>query len=128
MTKVGGARALGAGVDVVLLDVLLGLEVHLAVHALHVARDVHLLLGAVDAVGALELRLLAALPLLVVAQRGLELVDAAAVGAGEGGLAGRRQRRAQPGHQRQRQARRPLLPRQPADPSERHVLGPAPAA
>lgn len=121
----GSVRSLCAGVDVVLLDVLLGLEVHLAVHPLHVARDVHLLLGAVHAVRALELRLLAALPLLVVAQRRLELVDAAAVGAAEAGLAGRgRQRRghAHAGHQRQRQPRRPLVPRQAADPTERHVF------
>lgn len=124
-------RGLRAGVDVVLLEELLGLEVHFAVHALHVARDVHLLLGAVHAVGALELRFLAALPLLVVAQRRLELVEAAAVGAAEAGLAGlRRQRGRAHAHagEGQRQARRPLLPRQPADPTERHVFGSAAAA
>lgn len=83
----------------------------------------HLLLGAVYAVRALELGLLAALPLLVVAQRGLELVDAAAIRAGEAGLAegGRRRcTRAGPASgQRQRQARRPLLPRQAAQPHQR---------
>lgn len=53
----------------------------LAVHSLDVARHVHLLFGAVVAVGTLELRLLAALPFLMVAQRALQLVVAAAVGA-----------------------------------------------
>lgn len=51
------------------------------VHALDVAGDVHLLLGAVVAVGALELGVLAALPFLVVAEGALELVVAAALGA-----------------------------------------------
>ena len=54
------------------------LEEFLLVHALHVAGDVHLLLGPVDAVRTLELRLLAALPLLVVAQAALEFVNASA--------------------------------------------------
>lgn len=62
----------GAGVGVpvealvvdLVLHVLIGL--HLAMHPLHVSRDMHLLLGAVRAIRALELRLLTALPLLVV--------------------------------------------------------------
>jgi hypothetical protein len=53
------------------------------VHPLHVAADVHLLLGPVHTVRALELRILAALPLLVVAQRRLQLVRPATVGTGE---------------------------------------------
>ena len=49
------------------------------VDALDVPRHVHLLLGPVGAVWTLELRLLAALPLAMVAQTALQLVDAAAV-------------------------------------------------
>ena len=64
------------------LDHLLLAEL-LLMHALHVPRYVHLLLGPVDAVGALKLRLLAALPLLMVPQAALQLVDAAAGGAAE---------------------------------------------
>lgn len=128
MTKIGSQKssALCTSVDVVLLYVLFGLHVHLAVHPLHVTRDVHLLLGAVHTVRALELRLFAALPLLVVTERGLEFVHSAAVGAAEAGLTGRgRQRgRVHPhaGDERQRQPRRPLVPGQAADPSERDVF------
>lgn len=117
---------LGTSVHVVLLNVLIRFEMQVAVHSLHVTSDVHLLLGAVDAVGALELRLLATLPLLVVAQRRLELVQAAAVRTREPGVRGPQPRHPRhPGHQRQRQARRPLLPRQAPDAAERHVLSAA---
>lgn len=51
----------------------------LAMHAFNMPRDVHLLLGAVVAVRALELRLLAALPLLMIPQGALQLVVAPAV-------------------------------------------------
>lgn len=44
-------------------------------HAFHVPRHVHLLLGLVDAIGTLELGLLAALPLLMVAQRTFQLIN-----------------------------------------------------
>lgn len=118
--------ALCASVDVILLYVLLGFHVDFPMHALHVARDMHLLFGAIYAVRTLELRFLPALPLLMVAEGGLELVDAAAVGAREAGLARRRRQlraaHAHGRHERQRQPRRPLVPRQAPDPSERHVL------
>lgn len=48
--------------------VALHLEEALLVHAFHMATNVHLLLGTIYTVRALELRLLAALPLLMVAQ------------------------------------------------------------
>lgn len=53
------------------------------VHPLHVSRHVHLLLRLVNAVGTLELGLLAALPLLMVSQRALQLIDPSADGAVE---------------------------------------------
>lgn len=51
----------------------------LAVHTFDVPGHVHLLLGSVVAVRTLELRLLAALPLLMVTQRTFQLVVASAV-------------------------------------------------
>lgn len=50
----------------------------LLVHSLHMPRDMHLLLRLVDAMGTLKLGLLAALPLLMVPQATLQLVDPAA--------------------------------------------------
>lgn len=47
-------------------------------HSLHMPRDVHLLLRSVDAMGTLELGLLTALPLLMVPQAALQLVNSAA--------------------------------------------------
>lgn len=50
----------------------------LLMHSLHMSRDVHLLLRSVDAMGTLELGLLTALPLLMVPQAALQLVNPAA--------------------------------------------------
>lgn len=50
----------------------------LLMHSLHMPCDVHLLLRPVDAMGTLELGLLAALPLLMVPQAALQLVNSAA--------------------------------------------------
>ena len=47
----------------------------LLVHSLHMPRDMHLLLRFVDAMGTLKLGLLAALPLLMISQATLQLVD-----------------------------------------------------
>lgn len=60
--------------------VALDLDELLLVHALHVPTNVHLLLGTVHTERTLELRILAALPFQVVAQRRLEFVHATAFG------------------------------------------------
>lgn len=54
------------------------LKKFLLVHALHVASDVHLLFSTVHAVRTLELRLFAALPLLMITQAAFEFVHATA--------------------------------------------------